>query len=347
MASRRYDLLVTDMNMPVMDGVGLLDICRHNSPSLQVIIITGYEDFQYARAGVRNQAMDYLLKPVTRDDLKSALIKIKHALDKERVVRDESETMQWQLSQYYKEMKERFLLDLVKGKQLPISSIPERVRLFDLDAWQEQEVCFVTAGMQDAKQEPSELGRTPVQLRLPFQMVCHEIAQTYHQTIQIFHDPAYPGFMHFVAIGGTQRVFAERLKQQANSYLNIDVQISIGQPVKGFSAWKEGYMYALLAWNVEIRHSGPGAVGGRTAVADRSPLLPEETSRILQKCLSKGDLVTFRLMIRQELREAARISPSRLVRSIFQISLLMETAAAEFIGYTPERAPIWSSPEWH
>lgn len=117
--SHSYDLLITDMNMPVMDGVQLLDVCRSHNPTIQIIIITGYEDFQYARAGVRSQAMDYLLKPVARDDLKSALSKIKHELDKNRKVRDDSEMMQWRLSQYYKEMKERFLLDLVRGDRLP------------------------------------------------------------------------------------------------------------------------------------------------------------------------------------------------------------------------------------
>ena len=128
--AERFDLLITDMNMPVMDGVRLLDTCRSHNPSIQIIIITGYEDFQYARAGVRSQAMDYLLKPVTREDLRTALTKIKAELDKNRKVRDDSEMMQWRLSQYYKEMKERFLLDLVRGNRLPASSLPERIRLF-------------------------------------------------------------------------------------------------------------------------------------------------------------------------------------------------------------------------
>lgn len=49
--SEHFDLLITDMNMPVMDGVRLLDVCRSYNPSIQIVIITGYEDFQYARAG--------------------------------------------------------------------------------------------------------------------------------------------------------------------------------------------------------------------------------------------------------------------------------------------------------
>lgn len=114
-----YDLLITDMSMPVMDGVKLLDVCRSYIPDIRIMIITGYEDFQYARAGVRSQAADYLLKPVTRDDLKSALERIKASLDKERKVRDESEMMQWRLSQYYQEMKGRFLMDLVRGDRIP------------------------------------------------------------------------------------------------------------------------------------------------------------------------------------------------------------------------------------
>ncbi|MEK4111040.1 YesN/AraC family two-component response regulator [Paenibacillus sp. DS2363] len=188
--SEHFDLLITDMNMPVMDGIRLLDVCRSYNPSIQIIIITGYEDFQYARAGVRSQVMDYLLKPVTRDELKATLGKIKADLDDKRKIRGDSELMQWRLSQYYREMKERFLLDLVKGNRLPPSSMPERLRLFHLESWQDQKVCFITASISQSDKPDIRKDRLHEQMHLPFEMVCYEIAQSDSDNVQVFHDLA-------------------------------------------------------------------------------------------------------------------------------------------------------------
>lgn len=328
--AEHFDLLITDMNMPVMDGVQLLDVCRSLNPSIQIMIITGYEDFHYARAGVRSQAMDYLLKPVTRDELKTTLNKIKDELDKKKQLHGDSEMMQWRLSQYYKEMKQRFLLDLVRGHRLPPSSLPERIRLFHLESWQDQSVCFITAGMRDSGIQTASVGRVPEKLYLPFELLCHEMAQSYPDNVQVFHDGAHPGIMHFITLEGIQHEFAQQITAQTRSVLTMDVQVGLGLSVSGFERWKEGYIHSLLAWN----SAGRKGAQDRMPEVDHSPLLPEETSRMLHRCLLRGELDSFRGVIRKELADSFRISTSHMIRSLFQISLLFEQESS------------WISPEW-
>lgn len=328
--AEHFDLLITDMNMPVMDGVQLLDVCRSLNPSIQIMIITGYEDFHYARAGVRSQAMDYLLKPVTRDELKTTLNKIKDELDKKTQLHGDSEMMQWRLSQYYKEMKQRFLLDLVRGHRLPPSSLPERMRLFHLESWQDHSVCFITAGMRNSGIQTASVERVPEKLYLPFELLCHEMAQSYPDNVQIFHDGAHPGIMHFITLEGIQHEFAQQITAQTRSVLTMDVQVGLGLSVSGFERWKEGYIHSLLAWN----SAGRKGAQDRVPVVDHSPLLPEETSRMLHRCLIRGELDSFRSVIRKELADSFRISTSHMIRSLFQISLLFEQESS------------WISPEW-
>ncbi|WP_072732515.1 response regulator [Paenibacillus sp. ov031] len=328
--TEHFDLLITDMNMPVMDGVQLLDVCRSLNPSIQIMIITGYEDFHYARAGVRSQAMDYLLKPVTRDELKTTLNKIKDELDKKKQLHGDSEMMQWRLSQYYKEMKQRFLLDLVRGHRLPPSSLPERMRLFHLESWQDHSVCFITAGMRNSGIQTASVERIPEKLHLPFELLCHEMAQSYPDNVQVFHDGAHPGIMHFITLEGIQHEFAQQITAQTRSILTIDVQVGLGLSVSGFERWKEGYIHSLLAWN----SAGRKGAQDRVPEVDHSPLLPEETSRMLHRCLIRGELDTFRSVIRKELAYSFRISTSHMIRSLFQISLLFEQESS------------WISPEW-
>lgn len=328
--AEHFDLLITDMNMPVMDGVQLLDVCRSLNPSIQIMIITGYEDFHYARAGVRSQAMDYLLKPVTRDELKTTLNKIKDELDKKKQLHGDSEMMQWRLSQYYKEMKQRFLLDLVWGHRLPPSSLPERMRLFHLESWQDHSVCFITAGMRNSGTQTASVERVPETLHLPFELLCHEMAHSYPDNVQVFHDGAHPGIMHFITLEGIQHEFAQQITAQTHSVLTMDVQVGLGLSVSGFERWKDGYINSLLAWNSAGRKGAPD----RVPVVDHSPLLPEETSRMLHRCLIRGELDSFRSMIRKELADSFRISTSHMIRSLFQISLLFEQESS------------WISPEW-
>lgn len=328
--AEHFDLLITDMNMPVMDGVQLLDVCRSLNPSIQIMIITGYEDFHYARAGVRSQAMDYLLKPVTRDELKTTLNKIKDELDKKKQLHGDSEMMQWRLSQYYKEMKQRFLLDLVRGHRLPPSSLPERMRLFHLESWQDHSVCFITAGMRNSGMQTALGERIPETLHLPFELLCHEIVQSYSDNVQVFHDGAHPGIMHFISLEGIQHEFAQQITAQTRSVLTMDVQVGLGLSVSGFERWKEGYIHSLLAWN----SAGRKGAQDRVPEVDHSPLLPEETSRMLHRCLIRGELDSFRTVIRKELADSFRISTSHMIRSLFQISLLFEQESS------------WISPEW-
>ena len=95
-------------------------------------------------------------------------------------------------------------------------------------------------------------GRAPEYLRLPFQMVCHEIAESYPGGVQVFHDTAHPGIMHFIALDGIQHEFADKLAAQASSYLIVEVQVGLGLPVSGLERWKEGYIHS------------PGLESGRT-----------------------------------------------------------------------------------
>ena len=71
------DLVVTDIRMPVMDGITLLTKVREQFPFTKFIITSGFSDFEYAKKAITLKVSDYLLKPVDSEELKEALSKIK------------------------------------------------------------------------------------------------------------------------------------------------------------------------------------------------------------------------------------------------------------------------------
>ncbi|TVX96689.1 response regulator transcription factor [Cohnella terricola] len=68
-----------DMKMPMMNGIELLEKIRELQPNTQVIVISGYSDFEYTRAAIKANGVDYILKPFHRKELEEALQKAVNA----------------------------------------------------------------------------------------------------------------------------------------------------------------------------------------------------------------------------------------------------------------------------
>ena len=66
-------VVITDIRMPVMDGLQLSKKIHEQYPDVVVIILSGYADFEYAQEAIRNGAFDYLLKPVETEALEATL----------------------------------------------------------------------------------------------------------------------------------------------------------------------------------------------------------------------------------------------------------------------------------
>jgi YesN/AraC family two-component response regulator len=71
----RPDIAFVDMNMPLMGGADFLNVASRNHPYCQYIVISGYDEFQYAKAAIRFNVVDYLLKPIDRGELENAIKK--------------------------------------------------------------------------------------------------------------------------------------------------------------------------------------------------------------------------------------------------------------------------------
>ncbi|MBB3113697.1 YesN/AraC family two-component response regulator [Paenibacillus phyllosphaerae] len=73
MKDRMPDVTITDLNMPVIDGFGLIAEAKQQQLCARFIILTGYDQFEYARQAIRSGVIDYLLKPVNREELSELL----------------------------------------------------------------------------------------------------------------------------------------------------------------------------------------------------------------------------------------------------------------------------------
>ncbi|SFT06502.1 response regulator [Paenibacillus sp. BC26] len=75
--SQEPDVLITDIKMPMMDGLKLSELVREKYKNITIIILSGFSDFEYARSALRFGVRDYLLKPVDKSALFDLLGKIR------------------------------------------------------------------------------------------------------------------------------------------------------------------------------------------------------------------------------------------------------------------------------
>lgn len=74
------DVVITDIRMPVMDGIAMLEKVRKTHPLTKFVITSGFSDFEYARSAITLKVSDYLLKPIDPEELSSVLHRIKKEL---------------------------------------------------------------------------------------------------------------------------------------------------------------------------------------------------------------------------------------------------------------------------
>ena len=110
------DVVITDIKMPYMDGLELARRLKEDNPSVRIMILTGFDEFEYAKEAVHLEVEEYVLKPVNSNELSDCMMRLKQNLDKER---DEKLNVQ-KLQQYYMESLEllqtNFFCSLIEGR---------------------------------------------------------------------------------------------------------------------------------------------------------------------------------------------------------------------------------------
>ncbi len=109
------DILITDIKMPFMDGLELSSAIKKIQPWIKIIILSGHDEFDYAKKAISIGIEDYLLKPFTSDDVITSLNKVAKQIDKERKQLSDISKMKEELKSQEKLLQKDFLNNLVHG----------------------------------------------------------------------------------------------------------------------------------------------------------------------------------------------------------------------------------------
>ena len=109
------DLLITDIKMPFMDGLTLCRLVKKELPDIRIVILSGYDDFNYAKQAISIGVEDYLLKPITKNAFIERLEEIHNRYEHEKTQREYYEKFRLEMQEYEKNASRDFFEALVRA----------------------------------------------------------------------------------------------------------------------------------------------------------------------------------------------------------------------------------------
>lgn len=110
------DIVLVDMNMPIMDGITFIQSLREKSKDSRCVIITGYDEFGYAQKAIRLGVDEYILKPVDPTELEKVLHRIKLSLDEKQKQQEERESASEHVKRKRDILREQLGQDWIQGR---------------------------------------------------------------------------------------------------------------------------------------------------------------------------------------------------------------------------------------
>lgn len=107
------DIVITDIKMPNMDGIELIDRTKKIIPQCKIVILTAYREFEYAQRAIKYGAFDFLLKPTKVEDIINVVQKAINEIKKEKTIVEELEKINSILKEKLPILRENFLFNVI------------------------------------------------------------------------------------------------------------------------------------------------------------------------------------------------------------------------------------------
>lgn len=126
------NLVISDMDMPKIDGMKLMKKSREIYPDILFVILSGYNEFEYMRSAVKYDAVDYLLKPVKAEEIISVINVVKSKLEHSKEKREEELQTNIVIKENLELQKEKFFLNLLDEQVFTLQETLEKTKKLDI-----------------------------------------------------------------------------------------------------------------------------------------------------------------------------------------------------------------------
>lgn len=326
------DLLMTDIKMPFMDGLQLADLVKQKFPGTKIVILSGYDEFEFAQKALKLQVDEYVLKPFSSQELLEVLGKVRAQLDDEA---DEKKNVD-SLKEHYRKslpvLRENFLASLMM-RQLKQREIEEKSALYEIplhgSGFQVSSISIDQTG--DKPRESNSLSlkdSEDYELKLFAILNIAEEIVAGHQLGRAF---LHNGQVVILTISGeedqgaiTSRTMAvmEEIRQAVERYLKFTVTIGVGVVTGEPTGLSYSYKDAILALDYRVILGGNRTI----SIADVEKRLVEKVH--FDELKEESLIRSIKVGTAAELRE--------IVDSLFQGLVEHQVSVKEYQLYLME-----------
>lgn len=322
----RPDLVITDVRMPYMDGLEFSKLALQVYPNLKIIVLTAYEDFSSAQQSVQMGVSAFLLKPIKRDSLTSALNSIAKKIAEEQDIQQEYAHIQEQLGQMRETLQEKFLSELLIAS-IPEDELKQKIQYFSLESIEKQ----VQAAVITLRGEPENMDG---EKRILYSIAAIDLVKQFFEDdsqAYVFSDYLGNIVIAYTGSSGSFEIVMERLKNILSSKLPGRVSAGIGTLRNGLHGLPKSYQEACMALKyciiygdrIVLSYKDVGTVDPDDTEQDKSL---DEIEFLVRAGLQKEAVEAIhRSLVQQSLADIEDINAIR-IKSINIITLLFNIA---------------------
>ncbi len=225
-----FDLVITDMNMPIMDGVALIESIRQYFPGVEVIAISGYDDFNYVHGSLRKGAVDYILKHrLNKESLCEVLKAVKIKLIEQNKLLQSSNLQLEQLSEGRTLILHNLAQEILVGK-INCRETKQRLELLEISCeFTKLILCYIKAqNFPDIRH-----GKADKVIKAFVDVVDRIITEDYHGFTAYLEEGYFVAFIDFGNINSAlfiQQMLAglpSRICSASKKYLGLHITIAV------------------------------------------------------------------------------------------------------------------------
>lgn len=295
------DILFTDIRMPFMDGLEVAIKLKEQKSDIRVIIISGIQDFNYAKTALNISAEGYILKPIKIDELKEVVKRVASGISKERNREQEMLNLKHQFQVNLPVIREKFLRNLVTGIYNSEQEAHNKLEFLKIPIQRDQSV-LVSVIQVDNYNQLSEYKTEEDKQLLSFCVsnIVEEIMSEHNCGISfcLNENEFVLIFDQSTSYGTRYLDVCEELSLYLSRFLKISVSIGIGSIVKNYLHIKMSYNDAYTALNYKF-YTGTNSILSITDINNLSgihsnSIKPEtynlyEVENNLLSCMKLGD----------------------------------------------------------
>lgn len=170
----RPDIVFTDIYMPKMDGIELSGILMERYPNMKIVVVTGHDEFEYARQSVKLGISDFILKPIRASELLQVTAKLRAAIEQEMGREYELMKLREEMKQSLPYLRERFVNQWLSDV-MPEDELQEKARFFGIP---------ISSGEPGSRIAVMDVVVAVPQAKIAAPEVYPHLSEPYHQTLQ-------------------------------------------------------------------------------------------------------------------------------------------------------------------